>query len=142
MASRPDSEGERATLPSGNRRPLTVVLVEDHPAMRRALRRLVDGERDMTVLAEVASAESALDELTRVRPDLMLVDLSLPKMSGLELRKILGVDHPELRCVVVTGHVDPVYRAAAQAAGAAGFVVKDDPAAVLETLREVAGRAP
>ena len=114
-----------------------VFLVEDHPAMRRALRRLVEGEGDLVVLAEAASAEDALELLPKLQPDLVMVDLSLPRMSGLDLIKILQRSRPELRCVVVTGHTDPLYRAAAEAAGAARFAVKDDPGGVLAAIRSV-----
>jgi DNA-binding NarL/FixJ family response regulator len=105
--------------------------------MRRALRQLLEDEADLTVIAEAESAESALAQLPTVAPDLLLTDLSLPGASGLELVEMLKRHHPELRCLVVTGHADPFYRAAALAAGAVGFVTKDDPDEVIGAVRRV-----
>jgi len=115
----------------------SIFLVEDHPLMRRVLRQLIEGELDLSVVAEAESAESALTQLPSLKPDLVLTDLSLPGVSGLELVEMLTLQRPELRCLVVTGHIDPFYRAAAFAAGAAGFVIKDDPDEVLGAVRQV-----
>lgn len=117
-----------------------IFLVEDHPLKRRALRQLLEGEADLTVVAEAESAEAALAQLPNVAPDLVLTDLSLPGVSGLELVEVLKRQRSKLRCLVVTGHADPFYRAAAFAAGAAGFVTKDDPSEVLGMIRCVLNR--
>lgn len=115
----------------------SIFLVEDHPVMRRALRQLVEGESDLMVIAEAESAESALAQLPDFTPDLVLTDLSLPGVSGLELVEVLKLRRPELRCLVITGHADPFYRAAALTAGAVGFVTKDDPDEVIGMVRQV-----
>ena len=138
MVSEPGEPFDASVAPGPHASLVGVLIVEDHPAMRNALRSLIDGEPDLTVVAEADSAEAALDQVSRLDPDVLLVDLSLPQMSGLDLLDIVGRTRPQLRCVVVTGHVHPVYRAAAEAAGAAGFVVKDDPSAVLAMVRDVA----
>jgi DNA-binding NarL/FixJ family response regulator len=110
-------------------------LIEDHALMRRVLRQLLEEEADLEVVAEAESAESALSQLPEVTPDLILTDLSLPGASGLELISWLRAERPELRCLVVTGHTDQFYRAAALAAGAAGYVTKDDPDEVIGAVR-------
>lgn len=101
------------------------------------LRQLIEGVIGFTVVGEAESAETALVQLTSLQPDLCLVDLSLPGMSGLELVKHLHKQESKLRCLVVTGHSDPLYQSAALAAGAAGYITKDDPDAVLEAIRGV-----
>ena len=118
-------------------RTYNLLLVEDHPLMRQVLRQLFEAEADLSLLAEVDSAEAALERLPELSPDLVLVDLSLPGMSGLQLIKRLKIERPALRCLVVTGHVDPLYRAAAREAGAAGYVTKDDPDEILAAVRRV-----
>ncbi len=115
----------------------SIFLVEDHPLVRRALRQLIEDEPDLKVVAEAESAESALATLPSFTPDLVLTDLSLPGASGLELVEILRRERPELRCLVVTGHTEPFYRTAALAAGAAGYVTKDDPDKVVGAVRQV-----
>lgn len=113
----------------------TLFLVEDHPTMRRVLRQLLDGETDLDVIGEADSAEDALEQLAALTPDLLLVDLSLPGLSGMDLVRLLKQQRPGLRCLVVTGHTDGLYRAAAEAAGATGYVTKDDPDEVLAAVR-------
>ena len=113
----------------------SLFLIEDHALMRRVLRQLLEEELDLEVIAEAESAESALSQLFGVSPDLILTDLSLPGASGLELIAWLKVQRPELRCLVITGHTDQFYRAAALAAGAAGYVTKDDPDEVIGAVR-------
>lgn len=106
-------------------------IVEDHPAMRRMMRRLIETTPGLGVLGEAASAEEALASLSGLAPDLLLVDLSLPGMSGIEFVRRLRLERPELRCLVVTAHADELYRHSALAAGASGYVTKDDPDEVL-----------
>lgn len=115
----------------------SIFLVEDHLLVRRALRQLLEAEANLMVVAEAESAESALAQLPNIAPDLILTDLSLPGISGLELVEALVQQRPELPCLVITGHIDPFYRVAAFAAGAAGFVTKDDPDEVLEAVWQV-----
>ena len=111
-------------------------LIEDHPVMRRELRRLLEGQADLEVVGEAVSAEEALTLLQILKPHLLLVDLSLPGMSGLELIRQLQQERPELRYVVVSGHAGERYRQAALVAGARAFVSKDEPGAKVGMVRE------
>ena len=104
--------------------------------MRRELRRLLEREVDLEVVGEAVSAEEALTLLQTLKPHLLLVDLSLPGMSGLELIRQLQQERPELRYVVVSGHAGERYRQAALAAGARAFVSKDEPGAIVGVVRE------
>lgn len=106
--------------------------------MRLALRQLLEGA-SLAVVGEAESAEQALDRLAGATPDLVLVDLGLPGMSGLEFIRRLRAERPDLTCVVVTAHGDPRTRRRALAAGAAGFASKADPDAILAVVREALG---
>lgn len=120
----------------------SIFLVEDHPLMLRVIRQLLENEPDLMVVAEAESAELALTQLERLKPDLVLTDLSLPGASGLELVRHLTRQRPELRCLVVTGHIEDGYRVAALAAGAVGFVTKDDPDEILGAVRQALSLTP
>ena len=96
------------------------------------LRRLLE-EDGLTVLGEAASAEDALRTPELQRAALVLVDLSLPGMSGLDFIRSGCVEVS--RCLVVSAHIEPFYVQAARQAGAAGFVAKDDPDAILAAVR-------
>ncbi len=114
----------------------TIMLVEDHPLVRQAIRQLIEGEPELQVPWVAASAESALEQLESARPDLVITDLSLPGMNGLKLIEHLKVSHSDVNCLVLTGHVDAFYKKAALAAGAIGFVTKDDADEVLEAVKK------
>lgn len=112
----------------------SIYIIEDHPRMRRMLKRLIESASGFEIVGEAPSAEAALPLLDNLQPDLCLVDLSLPGMSGLDFIRKIQEQQPSLRCLVVTGHSDPIYRAAAIAVGAIGYVTKDDPDAVLDAV--------
>lgn len=107
-------------------------IVEDHPFMRQVLADYVRRVQDLVLIGTADSGEDALRQLPELEPALVLVDLSLPGISGLQVIEALQRDRPQSRCLVVTGHEDPLYAQQAQRSGAAGFVVKGD----LEELNE------
>jgi len=115
----------------------TVFLVEDHPKVRKQLELLVTGLAGLDLVGEVDSAEAALAALESVTPGLLLVDISLPGMSGIELVQRLHEKHQDCRCLMVSGHVDTAYVRAAERAGAKGFVAKGDPDELLTAVEEV-----
>jgi DNA-binding NarL/FixJ family response regulator len=105
-------------------RQATVVIVEDHALVRSAICEAIEGD-DLCVVAQVATAEDALDVAIRERPDLLLVDIDLPGMSGLDLVRVLAPRLPETTIVMLTvsGAIDDVL--AAVHAGASGYLTKD-----------------
>lgn len=103
---------------------IRIYLVDDHAILRMALREKLEREADLTVCGEAISAEEALGEVTAVEPDLVLIDVSLPGMSGIELARRLRKQHPELPLAMLSGHRERSHVEQALAAGAQGYIVK------------------
>ena len=101
-----------------------ILIVEDHPLMRKGLALTLEAEADLEVCGQAASAEEALSMLDTVQPDLAIVDISLPGMSGLELIKHLHTWKPDLPVLVISRHDEALYAERAIRAGARGYVMK------------------
>lgn len=116
-------------------------IVEDHELVRESYIMLLELESDLEVAGVSASAEEALQRLVDAPPDLLLVDISLPGMSGIQLLEALREREALVPALVLTGHDKKQYRQQAEAAGARGFVRKQDgPDAILGAIRGVLGR--
>jgi DNA-binding NarL/FixJ family response regulator len=107
--------------------PLKVSIVEDHPVLRDVLEEFLGRLPGIEVGKVWASAEAVLEGLNGSIPDLMLIDLSLPRMNGIDLIRELRQRLPELRCAILSGHRSPVYVRQALAVGANGYLLKGDP---------------
>jgi DNA-binding NarL/FixJ family response regulator len=101
-----------------------LLLVDDHPLLRKGLALTLDAEPDFEVVGQAADAEEALDAAPRLKPDVVLVDLSLPGMGGLELVKHLAAVLPDAKTLVVSRHDESLYADRAIRAGARGYVSK------------------
>ena len=101
-----------------------ILLVDDHPLMRKGLALTLNSEADLDVVAQAESAEEALDAFEKTMPDLVVVDISLPGMSGLELIKHLLALKPDIAVLVVSRHDEALYAERAIRAGARGYVMK------------------
>jgi DNA-binding NarL/FixJ family response regulator len=101
-----------------------LLLVDDHAIVRDGLAQLVQREHDLTVCGEAASAEEAVQVLTRCQPDLVVLDISLGGANGLELIKNLKAIDPGLRMLVLSMHDETHYAERALRAGANGYVMK------------------
>lgn len=106
--------------------PYRVFIVDDHRLVRRALRAVLAFEPTVEVVGEAASAEEALACLDGHKPDISLVDFSLPGMNGTALIRQLSRTHPSMACLMVSSHHEQLYVSAALAAGARGYVLKGD----------------
>ncbi|MFB8416928.1 response regulator [Streptomyces albidoflavus] len=115
-----------------------VLLAEDQGMMRGALALLLGMEPDLEVVAQVGSGDEVLGAALEERPDVALLDIEMPGLSGLEAAALLRDRLPECRVVMVTTFGRPGYLRRAMDAGAAGFVVKDGPVEELaEAVRRV-----
>jgi DNA-binding NarL/FixJ family response regulator len=115
----------------------SLLLVEDHPMFAAALVRLLKQEPDLKVLLVVDTAEEALQVIPGLPLDLVLIDVSLPKMNGIELMAQINKIHPSLPCLMVSGHLSRQYLKRCLAAGARGYAIKDDPQGILDAIYQV-----
>lgn len=112
-------------------------LVDDHPLIRQVLTQFLNAEPSLVVVGEATSAEEALVTLRGIAPDVILVDFSLPGMDGAELIRQLHVTHPDAHCLMVSSYDALRYVDASLAAGAHGYVVKDDPNLLIRAIAKV-----
>lgn len=114
-----------------------IFLVEDHDIVRRLLGKVIERTSGFTLSGEASTAEAALAQMALRLPDLVLVDVSLPGMDGIELIRVLKERYPKLLTLAVSGHDESVYAAPALHAGARGYVMKGKLEAVVEAIRHV-----
>ena len=109
----------------GNRR-ARILLVDDHPIVLRGLSLLINQESDIMVCGEAIDAESALKALGALQPDLVIVDISLKGINGLELIKNAKAQYAELPMLVLSMHNESLYAERALRAGATGYIMKEE----------------
>jgi len=115
-----------------------LILVDDHPLMRKGLVRTIENEVDLNVIGQMSSAEEALEEIEDLQPDLAIVDISLPGMSGMELIKHLQSRMGEIRILVVSRHDETLYAERCIRAGAKGYLMKQEAGDVIvKAIRKV-----
>ncbi len=123
---------------------IRVLVVDDHEVVRAGLRMLLGRAAGIEVVGEAADGAAALESVARSAPDVVLMDLSMPGMDGVEATARLAADHPLVRVVVLTTFADRDHVTRAIDAGAVGFMLKDaDPGALAAAVRSAArGEAP
>lgn len=120
-------------------RVIRVLLAEDHETVREGLKLLLNGQPDMTVIAEAADGLSAIDQARALQPEAIVIDLNMPLMNGLVAARILRDALPSSNVVVLTRHNDKAYVQEMFEAGAQGYVLKQSSSAELLTaIRAVA----
>jgi DNA-binding NarL/FixJ family response regulator len=119
--------------------PVRVVVVDDHEIVRMGFAALLDHEPDVEVVGTASSGEEGLDVIADQRPDVAVVDYSLPRMSGIELCEAVVSRHPKTAVVILTGFLEGDVVRKALDAGARGYVYKDVEGRELKrTIRAVA----
>jgi DNA-binding NarL/FixJ family response regulator len=104
--------------------PIRILLVDDHTVLRSGLRALLEAEPDLTVVGEAATGEESLEQVRRVRPDVVVMDLSMPGIGGLEAtRRIAALGLPA-KVLVLTVHAEDEYLLPVLEAGGSGYVTK------------------
>ncbi|MBK9723892.1 MAG: response regulator transcription factor [Candidatus Lutibacillus vidarii] len=123
---------------------IRVVLVDDHQLVRAGLRALLDLADDVEVVGEAGNGADALPVVASLTPDVVLMDLSMPVMDGIEATRRIREQTPDAHVVVLTSFTEEDRFAAALAAGAIGYLIKDsDPEDVIDAVRAAAvGHAP
>lgn len=108
-----------------------IFIVEDHAVIRRGYSSLIKRRPDLEVCGEAISGEDALNAIPDCGPDLVLIDVSLPGMSGVDLVRRLKVAQPNLATLVVSGHEESLFSEGVLAAGAKGYIMKEQAPDVL-----------
>lgn len=112
---------------------IRVVLVDDHTVIRAGLKSLLGEESDITVIAEAGSGLEALDKVKESVPDVLVMDLTLPDMGGVQVTRRILAKHPEIKVLVLTMFLDETCVVESLEAGARGYLVKDCAAEELVT---------
>jgi DNA-binding NarL/FixJ family response regulator len=116
----------------------TVFVVDDHPIVRQGLALLINQETDLTVCGEAEEMRSALSAIQAVRPDILIVDISLNGPDGLELLKNIRLGAPRLPVLILSMHDESIYAERALRAGANGYIMKQEATEkVLVALRRI-----
>ncbi len=105
--------------------PIRLLLVDDHPVVRKGTRDLLDGETDFQVVGEAGSGEEAILKARELTPDVILMDVSMPGMNGIEATKQIKAFRPQQNVLVLTSYDDDAYVFALLEAGAAGYLLKN-----------------
>lgn len=103
-----------------------VLLVDDHPIVRRGLREIISREKDLEVCGEAGSATEAMEQIDETSPDLVIVDLSLNETGGLELIKQIRATDQSVKMLVATMHDEAIYAERSLHAGANGYINKEE----------------
>ena len=103
---------------------LRILLADDHKMLREGLRVLLDSQPGLQVAGEAASGKEVLEKAGELKPDVVVMDLSMPGLNGLQATELLRARHPDIKVVVLTAHEDESYLTQLCKAGAAGYVLK------------------
>jgi DNA-binding NarL/FixJ family response regulator len=104
----------------------TVLVVDDHPLMRQGLALLINQQQDMRVCGEAEEAQAALQAVAQLRPDIMILDISLNGPDGIEILKTIRTTDPDLPVLVLSMHDEAIYAERALRARANGYIMKQE----------------
>jgi len=129
----------------GEAQPIKIVVADDHPPMRDAFAAILNYGRGLEVVGEARDGREAVLKCEELRPDLVLMDLSMPEMDGIEATRAIRERSPKTVVLVITAHEDEDLMLRAIRAGAAGYVLKgeEDPSRLIAAVREaMSGESP
>ncbi|MCR4397389.1 MAG: response regulator transcription factor [Firmicutes bacterium] len=118
---------------------LRVLIADDHPLMRRGVARVLELERDISLAGEASSGREAVEKALVLKPDVVIMDVSMPDMSGVAAASSIKRDCPGVGVVILTIHDDEQYVYEAARAGVSAYIMKDvDPAELVKAVRAAA----
>jgi two-component system response regulator NreC len=118
---------------------IKIILADDHRIVRQGVRVLLEGEPDFNIIAEAKDGLEAVRMVERFHPDVLLLDLIMPEMNGLEVTRVVRKRFPKTNVVILTMHANEAYVLEALQAGAQGYVIKDSSSEeLISAIREVA----
>lgn len=119
--------------------PLRILLADDHVTVRHGLKLLIDSQHDMSVVSEVSDGEAAVQGALALKPDVVVMDISMPGMNGLDATKKLKQQQPNAAIITLTRHSDDAYLQELLRAGVLGYVLKQSaPVELLQAIRAAA----
>jgi DNA-binding NarL/FixJ family response regulator len=117
---------------------ISVLVADDHSVVRQGIRHVLEGEDDIKVCAEAGDGEEVLEQVEKHRPDLVVLDVTMPRLSGLETLERLRAKHPGVKTVLLSFRADPPIVQSAVSLGADGYLLKNArPDEILAAIREV-----
>jgi two-component system response regulator NreC len=102
----------------------TIVLADDHPIIRRGLRTMLEAEPDLTVVAEAQDGQAALQAVEKHTPDVLIVDISMPGLNGIDVAYRVHKENPQIKVIVLSMHSNESYVLKALRSGISGYVLK------------------
>lgn len=119
-------------------RVISVLVADDHGIVREGLRRLLESEQDLKVVGEARDGREVLEEVEKHCPEVVVLDITMPRLGGLETLERLRANHPGVKVILLSVHGDPPFIQSAIALGADGYILKNGRAAEIVTaVREV-----
>lgn len=117
-----------------------VLIAEDHETVREGLKLILNAQPDIDVIGEASDGRSAVEQATKLRPDIVLMDVSMPHLNGLKATRKLGETCPDVKVLILTRHKDDGYLQQLLRAGASGYVLKQSSSAeLLHAIRSISG---
>jgi two-component system, NarL family, response regulator NreC len=117
---------------------VSIVLADDHPVVRHGLRGLLESQRDWVVVGEARNGLEAVEQVGRLKPNVLVADLMMPEIDGLEVTRRVGELSPQTSVIILSMHANEAYVLEAMRAGAVGYVLKDSSAEELtQAVRQV-----
>lgn len=116
---------------------ITIVLADDHHVVRQGLRTLLESEPDFTVIGETGDGLKVIDLVDSLQPDVLIVDLMMPGLNGLDITRQVKQHSPQMQVVILSMYANEAYVLAALRNGATGYVLKDSsPTALVQAVRQ------
>lgn len=117
---------------------ISVLVVDDHGIVREGLTRLLEADPEIKVCGQASDGREALEQAVRTRPDVVILDITMPHLGGLETLERLRIAHPAAKVILLSVHGDPPFVQSAVSLGAEGYLLKNGPASeVLDAVRAV-----
>jgi len=117
---------------------IRVIIVDDHPVVRRGLKQIIEEEPDMQVVNQAGNAHDAIFVISQTACDAVILDITLPGVSGIEVLNQLRREHPDLPVLIMSMHEEEQYALRVLKAGAAGYLMKDSiPEELIKAIRKI-----
>lgn len=117
---------------------IRILIADDHALLRQGIKNVLELETDFAIVAEAGDGEEAVRKAGEVAIDIALLDINMPRLSGLEVTKRIHAAHPEIKVIILTIHDDESYVVEVVKAGAAGYLLKDiEPGMLIKAIRTV-----